>query len=55
MAESLGRRTRNLEMPSSSRAVTTRWVFSGRPWFNSSAALGHSQLVCLLPVGILNQ
>jgi len=27
---------------------------SGSPWFNSSAALGNSQLVCLLPVGILN-
>ena len=26
----------------------------GSPWFNSSAALVHSQLVCLLPVGILN-
>ena len=26
----------------------------GSPWFNSSAAIAHSQLVCLLPVGILN-
>jgi len=26
----------------------------GNPWFNSSAALVQSQLVCLLPVGILN-
>ena len=24
------------------------------PWFNSSAALVHSQVVCLVPVGILN-
>ena len=28
--------------------------FPGSPWFNSSTALGHSHLVCLLPVGILN-
>ena len=26
----------------------------GSPWLNSSAALVYSQLVCLLPVGILN-
>jgi len=27
---------------------------TGSPWFNSSAALVKSPLVCLLPVGILN-
>ena len=27
---------------------------SRSPWFNASAALVRSQLVCLLPVGILN-
>ena len=26
----------------------------GSPWFNCSVALVQSQLVCLLPVGILN-
>ena len=26
---------------------------ASRPWFNSSVALIHSQLICLLPVGIL--
>ena len=26
----------------------------GSPWLNSSAALVYSQVVCLLPVGILN-
>ena len=34
------------------------WPLTGfvpsRPWLNSSAALVNSQLVCLLPVGILN-
>ena len=44
----------NLEILSSSPALTTSWICLGSPWFNSSAALVHSQLVCLLPVGILN-
>ena len=29
-------------------------LFLRSPWFNSSAALVNSQLVCLLPAGILN-
>ena len=41
-----------------SRVQVLLWLpaafVSGSPWFNSSAALVHSQLLCLLPVGILN-
>ena len=41
-----------------SRVQVPLWPIAGfvpgSPWLNSSAALVHSQLVCLLPVGILN-
>ena len=39
---------------SSSPAMNTSGIFPCRPWLNPSAALVYSQLVCLLPVGILN-
>ena len=47
-------RTWNPEIKSSSPALTTSLIDRGSPWFNSSAVLGHSQLVCRLPVGTLN-
>ena len=41
-----------------SRVQVPLWPLAGfvprSPWLNSSAALVYSQLVCLLPVGILN-
>ena len=41
-----------------SRVQVSLWPLAGfvpgSPWLNSSAALVYSQLVCLLPVGILN-
>ena len=49
-----GHRTWNLEILSSSSPLITSWICSGSLWFNSSAVLVHSQLVCLLPVRILN-
>ena len=42
-----------------SRVQVQLWPPAGfvlaRPWFNSSAAHVHSQLICLLPVGILQK
>ena len=40
-------------IPSSNPALTTGSV-PNPPWLNFSAALVYSQLVCLLPVRILN-
>ena len=56
MAEWFGCQISNLEILSSSTALTTGWIcFSyGSPWLDSSDALVNGQLVCLLPVGILN-
>ena len=54
VADWLGRGTWNRETPSSSPALTTAGFVPGGAWFYSSAALVNSQLVCLLPVGILN-
>ena len=54
VAEWLGRRTWILEIPSSSPALTTSWICSRKSLVQLSAAPVHSQLVCLLPVGILN-
>ena len=55
VAEWLGHRTWNPVIPCSSPALTTCWVFfSVSPCFNSSTALVHHQLVCLLPVEVLN-
>ena len=48
--------TCNPEDPSSSPALTASWIcFTENPSFNSSATLVNSKLVCLRPVGILNQ
>ena len=44
---------RHLAIPSSSPALTTGFAPSS-PRINPSAALVHSQLVCLLPVEILD-
>jgi len=47
--------TRNPAVPGSSPALTTTWIcFSVSPEFKSLATLVNSQLVCLQPVGILN-
>ena len=55
MAKWLGRQTLNPEVACSSPALTTYLeLFLGRPQFNSSATFVNSQLVCLLPVGILH-
>ena len=55
MAEWSARRTRNPAVPGSSPALATSWdLFHGTPEFKSSATLVNSQLVCLRPVGILN-
>ena len=52
MAEWSGRR---ISVISGSPEFGSRSGFVGRSsWFNPSAALVQSQLVCLLPVGILN-
>ena len=55
MAKWLGRWILNLEVASSSPALTTKLeLFLGRTQFNSSATFVNSQLVCLLPAGTLN-
>ena len=55
MAKLLGYWTSNLVILSSSPALGPPAGFEpGSPWFNSLAALVYSQLVCLLPLGILN-
>ena len=55
MAKWLGHQTLNPEVMGSSPTLTTQLeLFLGRPQFNSSATFVNSQLVCLLPVGILN-
>ena len=54
VAERLERRTCNSEDPSSSPALTTSWIGSRRPKFDSSITFVNSQLVRLRPVGILN-
>ena len=56
VAERLGRRTsNNLVVPGSSPILAASWsCFSGAPKFNSSVVLVKSQLVYLLPAGILN-
>jgi len=50
-----GRVVRASDLKSGDAEFGSRSEFvPGSPWFNSSAALVHSLLVCLLPVGILN-
>ena len=47
--------TCNPEDPSSSLTITASWIcFTENLSFKSSATLVNRQLVCLLPVGILN-
>ena len=55
MAEWSACRTRNPAVPGSSPALSLLLnLFLGSPEFKSSAMLVNSQLVCLRPVGILN-
>ena len=54
VAERLELRTCNSEAPSSSPALTTSWIGSRRPKFDSSITFVNSQLVRLRPVGIVN-
>ena len=52
---SVAKRVRAREIPSSSPALNTSWIYSpGRPCLISSAALVYRELVYLLRVGILN-
>ena len=52
MVERLERQTCNTEVPGSSPTLTT-YLFFGSPEFKSSASLVNSQLVHLMPAGIL--